>query len=343
MAKGLGGAKLGIFIFLGSVLLIIGIFVLGNKEALFKSTFTVKAFFQNVEGLRDGAPVRLSGVDVGAVKSIRIMGDKASVIEVSMRLLSDVKRFIRKDTEAGIETEGLVGYKFIALYIKESNADHVEDGGTILAKEPVSFADVIEETQGIMSYTKEMTQNLAEIVSKINSGQGTLGKILNDDALYYATTKITESASTSLDSITSDLRNVVAVFKDLGSGLNKTVGGINSTVQNVDSVIANVKEGKGVLGSLLAEGNSNDTTIAAIIKNLMEITDEAKIAAGRLNENMEALKHNWLFKGYFEDRGYWDAPQYEKEIDRKTQELNEKINMLDERIETLKALENKTE
>ena len=343
MAKGLGGAKLGIFIFLGSVLLIIGIFVLGNKEALFKSTFTVKAFFQNVEGLRDGAPVRLSGVDVGAVKSIRIMGDKASVIEVSMRLLSDVKRFIRKDTEAGIETEGLVGYKFIALYIKESNADHVEDGGTILAKEPVSFADVIEETQGIMSYTKEMTQNLAEIVSKINSGQGTLGKILNDDALYYATTKVTESASTSLDSITSDLRNVVAVFKDLGSGLNKTVGGINSTVQNVDSVIANVKEGKGVLGSLLAEGNSNDTTIAAIIKNLMEITDEAKIAAGRLNENMEALKHNWLFKGYFEDRGYWDAPQYEKNIDRKTLELNEKIKMLDERIETLKALENKTE
>ena len=343
MAKGLGGAKLGIFIFLGSVLLIIGIFVLGNKEALFKSTFTVKAFFQNVEGLRDGAPVRLSGVDVGAVKSIRIMGDKASVIEVSMRLLSDVKRFIRKDTEAGIETEGLVGYKFIALYIKESNADHVEDGGTILAKEPVSFADVIEETQGIMSYTKEMTQNLAEIVSKINSGQGTLGKILNDDALYYATAKVTESASTSLDSITSDLRNVVAVFKDLGSGLNKTVGGINSTVQNVDSVIANVKEGKGVLGSLLAEGNSNDTTIAAIIKNLMEITDEAKIAAGRLNENMEALKHNWLFKGYFEDRGYWDAPQYEKNIDRKTLELNEKIKMLDERIETLKALENKTE
>jgi phospholipid/cholesterol/gamma-HCH transport system substrate-binding protein len=343
MAKGLGGAKLGIFIFLGSVLLIIGIFVLGNKEALFKSTFTVKAFFQNVEGLRDGAPVRLSGVDVGAVKSIRIMGDRASVIEVSMRLLSDVKRFIRKDTEAGIETEGLVGYKFIALYIKESNADHVEDGGTILAKEPVSFADVIEETQGIMSYTKEMTQNLAEIVSKINSGQGTLGKILNDDALYYATTKVTESASTSLDSITSDLRNVVAVFKDLGSGLNKTVGGINSTVQNVDSVIANVKEGKGVLGSLLAEGNSNDTTIAAIIKNLKEITNEAKIAAGRLNENMEALKHNWLFKGYFEDRGYWDAPQYEKDIDRKTQELKEKINMLDERIETLKALENKTE
>lgn len=343
MARNLSGAKLGIFIFLGSVLLIVGIFVLGNKEALFKSTFTVKAYFQNVEGLRDGAPVRLSGVDVGAVKSIRIIGDQASTIEVSMRLLSDVARFIRKDTEAGIETEGLVGYKFVALYIKESDAEHVEDGGTILAKEPVSFADVIEETQGIMSYTKEMTQNLSEIVSKINRGEGTLGKILNDDALYYTTTELTKSASISLDSITYDLRNVVAVFENLGGGLNEAVTKINKTVENADSVIVNVKEGKGALGSLLAEGNSKDTTITAIINDIREISREGKLAASKLNENMEALKHNWLFKSYFEDRGYWDAPQYEKDIDKKTQELNEKIKMLDERIETLKSLENKTE
>ena len=98
MFKNLSGAKLGIFIFLGSALLILGIFVLGNKEALFKSTFSVKAYFQNVEGLRNGAPVRLSGVDVGAVKSIKIIGEKASIIEVTLRLLDDVKRFIRTDT-----------------------------------------------------------------------------------------------------------------------------------------------------------------------------------------------------------------------------------------------------
>jgi len=110
MLKKLSGAKLGIFIFLGSALLILGIFVLGNKEALFKSTFTVKAYFQNVEGLRNGAPVRLSGVDVGAVKSIIIIGEKAGNVEVTLRLLSDVKKFIRKDTKAGIETEGLVIY-----------------------------------------------------------------------------------------------------------------------------------------------------------------------------------------------------------------------------------------
>ncbi len=219
MYQKLGTAKLGIFIFVGSVLLVTIIFVLGNKEALFKSTFTIKAYFQNVEGLRNGAPVRLSGVDVGAVKDIRIIGDRASTIEVTMRLVSDVKRFIRKDTEAGIETEGLVGYKFIALYVKESKAEQVEDGGAILAREPVSFAKVIEETQGIMAYTKEMTKNLADIVAKVNNGEGTLGKLLNDDQLYYSTAKITESAANSLDSVTADLRDVVEIYNELGRGL----------------------------------------------------------------------------------------------------------------------------
>ena len=341
MAKKLTGVKLGIFIFLGSTLLVIGIFLLGNKEALFKSTFTVKAYFQNVEGLRNGAPVRLSGVDVGAIKSIQIIGEKASSIEVSMRLLSDIKKFIRRDTEAGIETEGLVGFKFIALHIKDSKAEHVTDGGTILAKDPVSFADVIEETQGIMAYTKEMTKNLSEIVEKINAGEGTLGKILNDDKLYYAAAELTKTAGSSMDSITTDLREVVGIFDEMGRRMGDIITRVNNAVGSVDTILLNVKEGKGVVGALFVEGNSEDTTISSIISNIKDITDEAKIATAKLNENMEALKHNWLFKSYFEERGYWDAVEYEKDIDKKTQELNERIKELEDKINELQSLEAK--
>ncbi|MCK7516750.1 MAG: MlaD family protein [Ignavibacteriales bacterium] len=87
MIKDLSGAKLGIFIFIGSTLLVIGIFLLGNKEALFRPTFTVKAYFSNIEGLRNGAPVRLGGIDVGSVKDIEIVKDTTGKVEVSMRLL----------------------------------------------------------------------------------------------------------------------------------------------------------------------------------------------------------------------------------------------------------------
>ncbi len=339
MLKNLSGAKLGIFIFLGSSLFVLIIFLLGNKEALFKSTFTVKAYFQNVQGLRNGAPVRLSGVDVGAVKGIEIIGEKASTIEVSMRILSDVRKFIRIDTEAGIETEGLVGYKFISLQISDSYAETVKDGGTILVREPLSFADIIEETQGIMAYTKEMTKNLADIVYKINAGEGTLGKLLNDDEIYNLTKDITKSAYVTLDSLTYDLRNIVETYDQLGKGMKDVLLAVNNAVASVDTILVNVKEGKGVVGSLFAEGNAEDTTFTAIVNNLKDITEEAKIATMKLNENMEALKHNWLFKSYFEDRGYWDTGEYEKEIDRKTEELNEKIKLLEEKIDELKSLE----
>ncbi len=339
MKKGLAGAKLGIFIFIGSTLLVIAIFMLGNKEALFKSTFNVKTYFHNIEGLRTGAPVRLSGIDVGAVDDIKVVGDTISSIEVSMRLLTDIKRFIRKDTQAEIQTEGLVGNKFISLKIGEAAGEEVEEGGSILAKEPVSFADIIEETQGIMAYTKQMTEDFAGIIRKINSGEGTIGKVINDDKLYYAATDLTESAGKSLNSITGELNTVTEQFKRLGNQVESVVNNINEVVTGVDTLLYNVSMGKGVVGSLLVEGTPEDSTMKETFQNLNELMRESKSAASKLSENMEALKHNWLFKSYFEDRGYWDTEEYEKEIDTKTQELNEKIILLDKKIDELKSLE----
>ena len=342
MKVGLSGAKLGIFIFIGSALLVIGIFMLGNKEALFKPTFTVKAYFRNIEGLRNGAPVRLSGIDVGAVQDIKVVGDTVSLIEVKMRLLDDIRHFITVDTQAEIQTEGLVGNKFVSLRVGEAGAEPIKDGGTILAKEPVSFADIIQETQGIMGYTKEMTKDLADIMNRINKGEGTIGKIFTDDALYYAATDLTKSADKSLNSITAELNIITNQYKALGVSVSSAVKNINDVVEQIDELIGKVSEGKGVLGSMLVEGTSADSNFKALITNFRDISESSKSAAESLAENMEALKHNWLFKSYFEERGYWDAPEYEKEIDRKTQELDEKIKLLNNKIDELKSLENKS-
>jgi len=341
MKGGLSGAKLGIFIFIGSTLLVIGIFMLGNKEALFKPTFTVKAYFHNIEGLRNGSPVRLSGIDVGAVQDIKVVGDTLSKIEVKMRLLKEIEHFIRIDTQAEIQTEGLVGNKFVSLKIQDSGAELVKDGGVILAKEPVSFADIIEETQGIMGYTKEMTMDLADIIRKINAGKGTIGKVFNDDELYYAATDLTKSADKSLNSITKELNIITDQYKALGVSVASAVTNINNVVLQIDKLLGDVSKGKGIMGSLLVEGTSADSNFKALITNLREISESSKAAAVGLSENMEALKHNWLFKSYFEERGYWDSPEYEKEIDQKTKELNEKIELLDKKIEELNSLETK--
>ena len=217
----------------------------------------------------------------------------------------------------------------------------MKNGGTILAKEPVSFADIIEETQGIMGYTKEMTMALADIIRKINAGQGTIGKIFTDDALYYAATDLTKSADKSLTSITAELNIITNQYKALGVSVSSAVTNINNVVEQIDSLLGNVSQGKGMFGSMLVEGTPADSNFKTLMINLREISESSKSAAESLSENMEALKHNWLFKSYFEERGYWDAPEYEKVIDRKTQELDDKIKLLEKKIEELKSLENR--
>jgi phospholipid/cholesterol/gamma-HCH transport system substrate-binding protein len=339
MAKKTSTVKLGIFITLGIGILVVAIFLLGGKEQLFSSTFKVKAYFKTVQGLKSGATVRLSGIDVGTVSNIAIVNDTTGRVEVIMKIKEDVARFIRTDTQATIETEGLVGNKVVVLEIGSASAERVREGGTIKAKEPMSFSAVIEETQGIMKYTKQMTKDLSEIIGRVNRGEGSIGKLLVDEELYIDATNLTKQADKSLQSITGEFDKVTELFNNLGEGVRNVVTNVDSTIADLDSIITGVKAGKGILGEMLVNGSPFDSTFRLTVGNIEKTTADARLAASRLAENMEALKHNWLFKSYFEDRGYWDKAEYEDDISSKIQELDQKIKMLDERIEKLKSME----
>ncbi len=343
MANKTSTVKLGIFIFFGVAILVLGVFLIGDKDALFSSTFQVRTYFKDIEGLKNGATVRLSGIDVGTVNSIEIVNDTTGRVEVVMSIKKDVARFIRNDTKASIETEGLVGNKVIVLKIGSSTSEQVKPGGVIKSQEPVGFAQVIEETQGIMRYTKDLTKNLADIVGRVNRGEGSLGKLLVDEELYNNATQLTKRADESLEGITGEVNQLTDLFNELGLGVKTVVNNVNSVVTDLDTIIVGVKHGKGALGSMLVEGTQFDSTFASALRNIEKTTYDARNAASSLAENMEALKHNWLFKSYFEERGYWDKATYEDEIDSRMKELDEKIKMLDERIEALKALEKKTQ
>jgi phospholipid/cholesterol/gamma-HCH transport system substrate-binding protein len=343
MNNKMSAVRLGIFIFIGTVILVIGIFLLGNKESMFKSTFTVKTYFRNVEGLRTGAPVRLSGIDVGSVKDIRITGDTSGKVEVTLRLIHEIHQFIRTDTKASIETEGLVGNKIMILHIGSSASQQVAEGGFIQSKESIGFAAIIEETQGALQYTKAMTKDLSEIINKVNNGEGSIGKLINDDALYNNTNRLLSSADKSLGAITTKLDELTDLINSLGEGVQSVITHVDKAVVNIDDVIKNIKSGKGVLGNLVSDKSEYDTSIVSILNNIVKISDETRKGASRFAENMEALKHNWLFKNYFEQRGYWEKSEYEAELDAKLNELKERTSVLDKKIETLKKLEEKYE
>jgi len=335
--------RLGVFIFLGTIILVIGIFLLGNKESLFKSTFTVKTYFKNVEGLRTGAPVRLSGIDVGSVKDIKIVGDTSGKVEVTLRLIHEIHQFVKTDSKASIETEGLVGNKILILHIGSSSSAQVPEGGFIQSKESIGFAAIIEETQGALQYTKAMTKDLSEIINKVNTGEGSVGKLINSNDLYDNTNRLINSADKSLGAITTKMDELAGVINSLGAGVQSVIGNVDKTVVNIDNIIKDVKSGKGVMGSLLSDKSNYDTSITSILSNIVGISEETKKGASRFAENMEALKHNWLFKNYFEQRGYWEKGEYEAELDAKLSELKERTNILEQKIETLRKLEEKYE
>jgi len=339
MFKNLSGARLGLFVFIGTILIVLAIFLVGNKESLFTPTFTAKAMFKNIEGLRVGASVRMSGIDIGSVSDIEIASDTTGKVIVSMRIQSSVRDFIRLDSKASIETEGLVGNKIVVISVGSTAAKVVSNGGFIQTKVPVSIAQIIEESQGTLKYIRDITKDFSEIVTKINKGEGTIGKLVNDDQLYNSTKELTVSADKSLTSITGRLNQISDVIVNATGEFQKIVTGIDSIVNKVDDIVVGVKEGKGVLGSIISEKGTYNDSIKVIMQNLLSMTDGIKTGAMKFAENMEALKHNWLFKSYFEERGYWDTSDYEKTIDIKLQELKDRTRVLDEKIKQLQELE----
>lgn len=339
MANKISNIRIGLFITIGLAILVVTIFLLGEKSELFRSTFDVKAYFKDIQGLRSGAIVRLSGIDVGSVKRVQIVSDTTGHVEVTMKLISDIRRFIKTDTKASIETEGLVGNKVVVLKIGSSIADEINDGGSIKADEPPGFSAILAETQGIMQYTKEMTKDLAEIIGRVNRGEGSIGKLLKDEKLYNDAKQLTTGADQSLKNITSKVAGLTDLFSELAIGVQKVVGNVDSAVGRIDYILAGIQKGKGLAGQILVDGSKLDTTFTSTLVNIQKTSEDSRLAASRLAENMEALKHNWLFKNYFENRGYWDKSGYEDELNSKIKELNDKIKLLDDRISTLKKLE----
>ena len=302
MLKNLEGARLGIFIFLGTVLLVFSIFLLGSKEKLFTSTIEVKTYFNQIEGLKPGAPVRLSGYDVGSVSNIALVNEESGNVEVKMRIDNDLKHFIRLDSKAAIETEGLVGKKIITITPGSSNMAEIVDGGAIESKNPVNISAIIEQSESVISYLSDLTKNLSEIIVKVNNGEGTIGKVVNDDRLYESAVSITKNADKSLNAVTQRLNDVTDIIINMTGSIKSIAMNVDSTISDVRNVVAKVNNGEGALGTLISDQNIADS-LKLVVSNLAKTSEYARIATTSFADNMEALKHNWLFKGYFESIG----------------------------------------
>ena len=173
--------RLGLFVTAGITLFFLAIFIIGKQKNLFVPVFEVKANFQNVSGLQVGNTVRFSGINVGTVDRISIIND--STVQVTMLVKKDVQKFIKEDSEAGIGSEGIIGDKLVVLSRGGSSKKVIQEGQLIASSEPVETDAIMESLQITADNAAIATEEVAEILAKVNSGKGSLGKLINDDSM----------------------------------------------------------------------------------------------------------------------------------------------------------------
>ena len=238
-------ARLGAFIVVTLAILVAGIFIIGGKQYLFRSTYQLRAQFDNVVGLDAGGDVQVGGVHSGTVHSIVLPHKPGEKVTVFMDLDNTTHEIVKQDSVATIETEGLLGNQFLAISFGSARSGEVRDGDLIASQPPLEMAELLQKASGLLDGTQqaiqnatEATANLESISAKIDKGQGTAGALVNDKQLY--------------------------------SNLEKTSSSMRDTMVQAQA----------------------------------GVTD--------FQENMEAMKHNFLIKGYFKSRGYEDSAELAK-------------------------------
>lgn len=183
--------RLGMFIVAALLILSVGIFLIGGNTFKFGSTFRVKAEFPNVAGLNGGADVRIGGIHEGTVRYIDLPKRPDEKITVEMDLRTESRAVVKKDSVASIKSEGLVGDKYVEISFGSPEAQRLAGGETIGSEPPIDVSDVIKKanqildtTQGAVENIQDTSSSLKSISSKIDQGQGTAGKLINDKIVY---------------------------------------------------------------------------------------------------------------------------------------------------------------
>jgi phospholipid/cholesterol/gamma-HCH transport system substrate-binding protein len=303
-------AGVGAFVIGGLLLFGVGLFMIGDRQMAFVKKFTVYTEFNRITGLQPGALVRVAGARAGSVTQIVPPPRPSGKFSVRLEITENLHQLVRTDSVATIETEGLVGGSFLAISTGSEQRPQAPANSTIAGRDPFVITDLfqqmretiarvnltIDNLQGdlestmsaiaetadnanalIVAVTKDVTTltsagvrisaDAAAISDALRRGQGTLGKLLTDDTLYQRATDV----ATHVEAITSDAR---AVLEEARKALN--------------------------------EFQAKEGPVQGLAANLRQTLDDARTAMTGFADNMEALKHNFLLRGFFNERGYFN-------------------------------------
>ena len=303
--------RLGIFVIVGTTLLITALYIIGSKQNLFGSTFKISAQFNDVNGLMKGNNVRFAGINVGTVESVNIITDTS--VNVIMIIENNVQQYIKKNALASVGTDGLMGNKLVNINSVNAESPIIEENDVLQSLRPVEMDQMVRTLDVTNENIKVISSNLRNITDKINS-KNSLWNLLMDtivaENIKTAVVNIKLMSNQGLY-ITGDLKGITDGIKKgkgtIGALVTDTIisSSIKQTVVklqrisdsaaivtgDISHIIRKLNQGKGSAGILL-----NDTNLIYNLNKGVKSIDKGAIT---LNEDLEALKHTWPLKKYF--------------------------------------------
>jgi phospholipid/cholesterol/gamma-HCH transport system substrate-binding protein len=255
-----------------------------------------------VNGLQSGNNIWFSGVKIGTVKKLEFYGE--SQVKVIMNINAESKQYIRKDSKVKISTDGLIGNKILVIYGGTPAAPEIEEGDTLTNETLLS-------TEEIMNTLQQNNLNILEFTNKLAKGEGTIGKLLNNDSIYYsisATINSLKSASAKAQVLIASLDNFTAKMNKEGTLVNDLVTDtvvFNSFKSSVLS-LQSIADTASVFVNNLKEASDNPKSPVGVLlhdeqagANLKTTISNMETSSEKLNKDLEGLQHTFLLRGYF--------------------------------------------
>ena len=276
---------MGVVVIIASITLAVLIFLMSGTTGFFGRKINIDAYFDNAGGLRDGAPVRLEGVDIGNVTGITVVPNHPpNPVRVTMKVSTRYGESIRKDSTAMLATAGVLGETFVDIDSRQAKGPPAADGDTLKAIDQPDIQDVVRSSQGTLQNVDVLLKRLDRIVSFVESRQGTVGKLIYDEELYNR-----------LNSTLSEVQRMVADISQGKGSVGKLVASdelynkANAAVDKLNKIIDDINSGQGTVGKLIKDpslyNNANETIAKA--NSLMGDINAGKGAIGKFAKDEE--------------------------------------------------------
>jgi phospholipid/cholesterol/gamma-HCH transport system substrate-binding protein len=305
----------GIFIALGIVIFVLGIFTLGSNQKSFGGGMQISSVFDDVAGLKKGGSVWFSGVKVGTISSIRFKG--ASQVDVRMNVDKAIQPYIHRNAGVRISSDGLIGNKIIVIDGGSPQAPIVQDGDVLQAEKLLSTDDIAKTLQQNNLNILSITTDLKKVSRQIAEGKGMVGALMGDTALAMKFKKIVQN----LDNTTTATTRMAMQLDKFGAKLNSkgtladnlltdtsTYKKLRASVSNLQQTTASAAQTMDNLNKASNQLNGTNSIIGVLLNDpkgavkVQTSLDNLQQGTVKLNEDLEAAQHNFFLKGFFKDK-----------------------------------------